>query len=424
MFNLLDKHLPSSLEGNSEKMAFGALAGCICLMLVSIAASQILLAAALFASIPILRRDKGLLHSMMWIFLPLVVFCLWTTIAALASHNVLLGLTITKKFYLFLLVPLVPVVARGENRLTWIHKAIFAVASISALLGLGQYIANPQRDLLHRISGFMGHWMTFSGLLMLVLVLLVAYALCAGRRSYKWAVPIAIFIILALILSQTRMACMGAIAGISVLILIRRPRAFAGFIILILILYFVSPSSIKQRFQSGFDPNDPNTRNRIELFHTSVRLIQDNPWLGVGPKNVSHEALKYRGHNEFPDWMYMHMHNNFLQIAAEIGIPGLLLWLWLMIRLAWDSLRIYRYANSNSFTAEEGLRKEALTASSAALGAWVALIVAGMFEYNFGDSEVLMLFLFIMSSPYAFRDALNKPNSKAQRLEDSKVDVF
>jgi len=29
-------------------------------------------------------------------------------------------------------------------------------------------------------------------------------------------------------------------------------------------------------------------------------------------------------------------------------------------------------------------------------------MIAGMAEYNFGDSEVLTLFLFIVSAPYAF----------------------
>jgi hypothetical protein len=73
-----------------------------------------------------------------------------------------------------------------------------------------------------------------------------------------------------------------------------------------------------------------------------------------------------------------------------------------MGRIGWDALACYRFAKSRSFPYEEELRKEALMASSAALAAWVALMAAGMFEYNFGDSEVLTLFLFIMSAPYAF----------------------
>jgi len=43
-----------------------------------------------------------------------------------------------------------------------------------------------------------------------------------------------------------------------------------------------------------------------------------------------------------------------------------------------------------------------MVASAAALGAWIAFMIAGMTEFNFGDSEVLTLFLFIASAPYAF----------------------
>jgi O-antigen ligase len=215
-------------------------------------------------------------------------------------------------------------------------------------------------------------------------------------------IPAAALLILALVLSLTRNTLVGAIAGVFVVVLMRRPRAIPFLLAIILAFYFLSPAKFKQRLQSVLNPADPNTRNRIELFQTSMRLIHDNPWLGVGPKNVKYAALKYRGQNEYPDWMYQHMHNNFLQIAAEMGIPGLLIWLWFMIRLAWDALRIYRRANNLSLPIEGGFRMEALTASAAALGSWVALLVAGIGEYNFGDSEVLTLFLFIMSAPYAF----------------------
>jgi putative inorganic carbon (hco3(-)) transporter len=428
------KYLPASLQDTPEKLAFVTLAACVSLMAVSIAASQILLAVALFASIPILKRTGRFLSSIRPILMPLLVFSIWTMVATLASPNAMTGVIISKKFLLFLIVPLVPLLVRGEKRLTWIYRAVLAVACISSLLGVGQFLLNPHRDLMHRISGFMGHWMTYSGLLMIALVLLAAYALSAGWRSYAYVIPAAAIMILALILSQTRNAWMGTVAGISVLILVRRPRAFAGFIVLILVLYFVSPASIKHRFTSGLDPKDANTRNRIELYQTSVRIIRDHPWLGVGPQNVKTEALKWRGQNEFPDWMYMHMHNNILQIASATGITGLTLWFWLMIRFAWDALRIFRWSNSRSVDIEAGLRKEALVASSAAIGVWVALAVAGVFEYNFGDSEVLMLFLFMMSAPYAFRSYLpgsgkassssglrESSGSKSQGLENSRV---
>jgi putative inorganic carbon (HCO3(-)) transporter len=403
MSNPIFKYLPASLRDSSEKMAFLALAGCVSLVLVSIAISQIMLAATIVGFIWMQRKQKKSLLPRTPIVLPLFAFMIWILIAVFASSNILLGLTGTKKFYLYLLVFLVPTIVDGEDRLNWIHRAIFAVAVVSSGLGLVQYAANPNRDLLHRISGFMSQWMTYSGLLMLALVLLAAYALSAGVRQHKWIISLAVLLVLSLILSQTRSAWMGAIVGIIVLVLMRRPRAIVVLAAAILVFYALSPAAIKQRFRSGLNPADPNTRNRIELFETSIRLIRDHPWFGVGPKNVNIEALKYRGdHNEFPDWMYQHMHNNVLEIAAETGIPGLILWLWFMVRLAWDALRCYRYTKGRSFSGEEKFRREALTASSAALAAWAALMSAGMFEYNFGDSEVLMLFLFIASAPYAF----------------------
>ena len=51
--------------------------------------------------------------------------------------------------------------------------------------------------------------------------------------------------------------------------------------------------------------------------------------------------------------------------------------------------------------------------STAALGAGVAFLLAGLFEYNFGDTEVLTLFLFIMGAPYVFRQ-FRIPESKFQ----------
>jgi O-antigen ligase len=402
MPNILLKHLPDSLGNNAERAAFLALAGCVSLSLVSIAASQILLAATIAGFFWLIKQHKISFTPIKPILLPLIAFVLWTVIAALASSNVALSLTIVKKFFLLLILLLVPLLVRGEGLLTWIYRAIFAVAVVSSLSGIMQYVSNPHRDQLHRISGFMSQWMTYSGLLMLVLMIVSAYALCAGVRKNKWVIPVGILVVLALIFSLTRNSWAGALAGMIVLLALRRPRAITVLIAAMLIFYLLSPGFIKQRLQSGLDRQDPTTRGRIECFGTAIRLIKDNPWMGVGPKNVKYEALKYRKEHEFPDWLYQHMHNNFLQIAAETGIPGLILWLWFMIRLAWDALRCYRYANGKSFPGGEKIRQEALTASSAALAAWAALLTAGLVEYNFGDSEVLMFFLFIVGSPYVF----------------------
>jgi O-antigen ligase len=396
------RYLPASLEHPSETTAFLGLAGCIAFGMVSIAASQIMLAVAYAGFLWMLAGGRIRLTPVIPAVWPLLAYMAWIVLVVFISPDITTGLAITKKFYLMFLVAIVPFIVHGAERLAWIYRAVFLFAVATASYGLLQYFADPDRGLMDRISGFMGHWMTMAGLLMLVFMMLSAYALRSGSRKLLWIIPAGVIIMSALLLSQTRNAWIGVIAGVIVLAVLRRPRGLLFLPLIVLGFYIAAPEMAKQRILSGFDPVDPNTSNRIELFTTSIAMIKDNPLTGVGPKNVGTAALRYRTSHEFPDWMYQHMHNNFLQIASETGLPGLILWLWFMLRLAWDALKCHRHAAGSSPPADENRRGDALTASAAALAAWAALLAAGMFEYNFGDSEVMTLFLFIMSAPYAF----------------------
>ena len=82
-----------------------------------------------------------------------------------------------------------------------------------------------------------------------------------------------------------------------------------------------------------------------------------------------------------------------MRIAAERGIPALVLWVAFMVMLLRDF-----------FVASK--RPPFPSLATGALAAVVALLAAGMFEYNFGDSEVLMLFLVVVTLPYAAHRAV------------------
>jgi len=403
MHNILVRiFFPDSIKDGMERLAFFTLGGSVAVGIVSVAASQFLLAIAIPASIWVLARKRKCTLPSYSIALPLLLFFFWTVICALFSSDIQLNLIALKKFFIYSILLLVPLIVRGPKANLLVYRWIFFFALCSSLRGIEQYILNPNSDLLHRITGFMGQWMTFSGLLMLVLVALSAHILCYGWRKSRWIIPVAAICVVPLILSLTRNAWLGTIVGLTVVLALLRPRAIAFLVLALVSVYFLLPSDVQQRAQTALDPNDPNTRNRIELFETAVRLIKDNPLVGVGQKSVQPMALKYRGSFEYPDWMYQHLHNNFLQIAAERGVPGLLLWLWLISRLAWDAWKVYRMAKQAPRDKGGDGKIEALVVSTAALGACAALLFAGMFEYNFGDSEVLTLFLFMMSSPYVY----------------------
>ncbi len=385
----------------ADRLTFASLAGAVSCVLLSIAASQILLAVAVAGTLWGSFAGKKGLAKLPSVFWPLTAFVAWTMVSISNSQNVPLGLTETKKFFLYLIPFLVIAVFRNSNaRLIAAYRTIFLAAFVSALAGLIQFLLDPKLDLHHRITGFLGHWMTYSGVLMLVLIVLTAYAVCYQTRMRWWVAGLGVMLSAGMYLSQTRNSWIGSLTGIGIILLLKRRRALPVMAAALLALYLVSPSYMKQRLRSGWDFSNPETRSRIELLQTSLRLIKDHPWFGVGPKNVWHEALSYRGTHEFEDWLYQHMHNDFLQIAAERGIPGLLLWLWLLAQFARDAFRVYRTTVRAGPTHKD--REATMMVSLAAVGALAAILVSGLFEYNFGDSEVLTLFLFIVSLPAVF----------------------
>jgi O-antigen ligase len=83
-----------------------------------------------------------------------------------------------------------------------------------------------------------------------------------------------------------------------------------------------------------------------------------------------------------------HLHNVPMQIAAERGIPALGVWIWFVVGLGVALLRIFR-------------RSSERVLSATGIAALIAMLAAGLFEYNFGDSEFLMLFLVLITLPFA-----------------------
>ena len=130
------------------------------------------------------------------------------------------------------------------------------------------------------------------------------------------------------------------------------------------------------------------------MMKAGVAMIKDHPVFGVGPNMVPRVYLQYRtsdardsdGATE-PETR-SHLHNVPLQLAAERGLPALAIWLWFVVITARDLW---------------GLVKRSATPAIAAAGlaALIAMLTAGLFEHNFGDSEFLILFMALISLPFA-----------------------
>ncbi len=354
----------------------------------------------------------------------LLAFFVAVLISIAFSTDVLGSVPYLKKFLKFLYIFLIFTYLNRE-RVELALKAMFGVLGISAVYGVVQYFWLWEVNLLNRIEGFMSHWMTFSGQLMLVSVALAGYLFlyqlpstsageekktpqaASGERKWShlenlpigaWGMLLVLFLFV-LVLTQTRSTLLGALGGLFLLLWVFRVRWLVSGVVLLLVVFLALPSGFKERFYSSFDPSDTTTRIRIELFLTGKNIIVAHPWTGLGPNMVSRHYDDYNGTDEFPSWIYQHLHNNFLQIAAEMGVITLLIWVALWVRLFWDFVGFVRDQASCRFSS---------CIAMSGVGVLAAFLLAGLFEYNFGDSEILILLLFFITIPYVVHDEQEK----------------
>jgi hypothetical protein len=191
----------------------------------------------------------------------------------------------------------------------------------------------------------------------------------------------------ALLVSRTRNAWLGTLAGLVTLAVIRAPRALwvlGGAVLLVLV---ARPAPVMDRLTV----TDASSRDRYYMWQAGIDMIRDKPVFGQGPGMVQSAYPAYRW-SEAPNPGTPHLHDNALQIAAERGLPCLAWWLWLVAAIMGDAYRELRRHDPRS-----------TGAAAAALALMAAIMVAGLFEYNFGDSEILMLLLLVSALPYALR---------------------
>jgi O-antigen ligase len=359
---------------------------------VSIVAAQSFLVLLLFAWVATLVRDKTRPTAPRF-FWPLLAYAAVTLISSAFSIDPIESFIDSRQLYLFLIVPVVYDVARGARTRT-VMEVIVTVGAMAAAYGIIQYGMLHFDSLRLRPRGTMGHYMTYSGTLMLVIGVAAA-RIVFGVRDRIWPVLVMPALIVALTLTFTRSAWVGVCVGVSLLFILKDFRLTGLIPVIIALLFALAPDRITDRIMSVFDLRDPSSRDRVAMLQTGAAMIKDHPLAGVGPNMVERLYPQYRDPNGVQK-VNPHLHNVPVQIAAERGVPALAVWLVFISMLAAGVFRIFRRAQDRVLAA-------------GALAAIAAMLSAGMFEYNFGDSEFLMLFLIIITLPFA----AERPDSHA-----------
>lgn len=377
-------HAAASSGHAVELLGTAALFGVAAFTQLSIAVAQSLLFIAIlcWAASVVTRRER---LDVPTFFYPLAAYAVWTLLSAAMSEDPRTSLADCKQLLLFLIVPAAYRLLQAGRSQTLL-TVVMSVGAASAAYGIFQYGLLHYDELSQRPQGTLGHYMTYSGILMLVIGVALAKLLFDGRER-TWPALVMPALMLGVALTSTRMAWVGVCAAAALLLLIKDFRLLAILPIVGAITIAAAGPSITQRFMSMFDAKDPTRRDRVAMLIEGQHMVRDYPVFGVGPNRVQAVYSRYRI-AEAVEQVNPHLHNVPMQIAAERGLPALALWLAFVGTLVhglWRQLRTMRPR----------------TLPAAALAAVAGMLTAGLFEYNFGDSEFLMLFLLLVTVPFA-----------------------
>ena len=374
-----------------ERAAFWMALGSAVAGSVSIAVSQILLGAALAC----LLADR-----VPW-RLPrhwtgLAVFAAWTLLSLAFSDAPAKGVPQIRKFFVWLLLFAVFTTFRTLADARLLTLGWVAGATLSALRGLWQFGAKYQHAVATgqefysnyvaaRITGFNSHWMTFSGQLMIALLFGAAY-LCWGkpRPRERWLLLAGLPIIaLALLLAFTRGIWIATALGVVYLAWYWKRWTIALIPLAALIAFLAGPAGLRERMTSILKPRGEMDSNlhRVYTFRVGVEMIRAHPLLGLGPERVGPHVQEYIPKDlpqRLPEGYYGHLHNIYIHLSAERGIPAMLGLLWFLLATQWDWLkRLHRGAGGAEWLLRAGV------------ATMFGILITGLFEYNLGDSEIL-----------------------------------
>lgn len=360
----------------------------LALVQVSIAASQILLGATVLLWLYQLAIGERRLVRLP-LDAPILLYAATSLAAAALSFDPATSLANSKKLALLVVPYLVASALRRASVADRLILLLILVTDVGALYGIWQYFFGDLGDLNHRIRGFMSHYMTFSGLLMGVSSLALARLLFLGRPAAMLAGSLAV-IYFTLALTLTRSAWIGVFAAAALLFFLRDRRLLVTLPLVLGAALVLLPRDVRSRVESSVVYPDRSGRDRLYMVRSGMEMIANHPWFGVGLDMVK-EVYPIYLVDGAPHAENIHLHNNLSQIASERGLVSLLAWIWLVAQALMAAHRGFRRA-------AKGSSERALAAGSLAF--LVATLAAGLFEYNFGDSEVLMLFLFVITLPY------------------------
>lgn len=204
---------------------------------------------------------------------------------------------------------------------------------------------------------------------------------------------------LSMLLTQSRNVYLALFICLIVYGIFESRKVLAVTVALTVVSYFILPVSVTKRVSSIFDTEHPSNRSRILMWQTGWQMFLDHPITGIADSDFlgvykTYKTPEYHGEG-------VHMHNNFMMILATTGIAGMLTFLGFFAAVVSGQWKMFR-------NSRDALSRRLIEGSMYVM---LSFLITGMFEWNFGDHEVMTVFFFLISVPFVVSKTTDKDDA-------------
>ena len=243
-----------------------------------------------------------------------------------------------------------------------------------------------------RPSGWTRHYETFAEVLQMIAQLALGLALAHLRnhgfnKAFRLALPATVLLVIGIALTAMRTALLAFVSAAFV-IAWRSTRLTSRVVVTFALFFLLAFGAVvvwQTRAPTALVLGDDSSSIRSQVARVGLSRILVHPVFGHG-MDAMHKHWHEWG---FPGNEMLHLHSTPLQLAFDRGLPMLAFWVWLMIAFWIYIARAEKISRNQSDTNSYGILL-------GILGALTGFLISSLVNYNYGDSEVVMLFWCLM----------------------------
>ena len=342
----------------------------------SIAATEITLGLTLLAWFATRPWSRAAAPGVRALGIATLALCGAWLLASATSPTPLASLIMARKLYSVVIVFLLADRARDGALANRFVTTTFAAGMLTAVIGFVMFgIKHARGGWDQPLEGVFSTAMTSGNVLTTLTVAAFAVVLFerpGERRAWFDRSALALFAT-SLALTFRRGSYLAWLTASVALVALRRARWLAIVPLVVAFALLVVPRAGRERAESIAHPVDYTSAGRISLWKSGLAAFRDRPITGWGLQDSYTLIERYkRPDARFPAG---HFHNNWVHIAVTTGAVGLLAYGAWMALAGWGAWRAFRRTRS--------------ALAAAGLAAWIAFQVHGLFDWSFGDAEVV-----------------------------------